>query len=603
LTPFRAFSAAVCGCFLLAAPLHAATSPDIVVVTAARLPQPLAQVPLDLRVIDRDAIERAGVSGLAELLQRHAGVEISATGGAGQPSGVFLRGSNANHVVLLVDGVRVNSATSGTNALEHLPLAQIERIEVLLGPASGLYGADAIGGVIQVFTRAGQGVRAEAGLGSDRTRMLSAGIGARSGGTRWSLDAGWRETHSPSATNPDNLYAYNADADPHRNANLGGSVSHEWATGHQLSLRGLVSDSRTHFDAGPDTDDLNDQRLSTMALESRDRVSETWTSLLRAARGSDRLESAGAYPSRFATDQDQITWQNDLRLGAGQATAGAEWRRERVSSDTAFTQTARSLRSGFGGYAVDLGRTQAQFALRHDRSSQFGGRTTGNAGWQYGLAAGWTVSAAAGTAFKAPSFNDLYYPLQWGYAGNPDLRPERSRSVEFGTRYAQAGWSLGATVFDNRIRDLIAINDSFTTVENVARADIRGLVLQARWSAGPWAARAEATFQSPENADTGAQLVRRARRHGSAGLDWAAGAWRAGAEIVASGARFDDAANSDAARLGGYTLLNLTAAWVLRPGWTLGARLDNAADKVYTLVRGYNPSPRQFLLTLAYEGS
>jgi len=595
-----ALAAAACGCLGLS-PLHAATPSETVVVTAARLPQALSQVPLDLRVIDRETIENAGAAGLAELLQRHAGVEISATGGPGQPSGVFLRGSNASHVVLLVDGVRVNSATTGTNALEHLPLAQIERIEVLLGPASGLYGADAVGGVIQVFTREGQAAHAQAGVGNHRTRVLSAGVGLRSGATRASVQAGWRESRSPSATNADNLFSYNADADPYRNASLGGSVAHEWAEGHRLALRGLLSDSRTHFDAGADTVDVNDQRLATLALESRDRLGEAWTSLLRLARGSDHLRVSGAYPGRFATDQDQFTWQNDLRLPVGQAAAGLEWRRERVDSDTLYTETERRVGSVFGSWAADFGAQQLHFALRHDDDSQFGGHGSGNAGWQLALAPGWTVAAAAGTAFKAPSFNDLYYPLQWGYAGNPELEPERSRSLELGTRYAQAGWSLGATLFDNRIRDLIAVNDSYTTVENIARARIRGLTLQGRWAAGPWAARAEATFQSPENADTGAQLVRRAQRFGSAGLDWAADAWRLGAELVASGPRYDDAANSADARLAGYALLNLSAAWTPRPGWTLGARLDNALDKAYTLARGYDPAPRQLLLTLAWE--
>src|SRR5262245_57471241 len=164
-----------------------------VVVTAARAPQTADQLIADVVVLDAEQIARAGPIGLAELLQRHAGAELSATGGRGQPSGVFLRGTNTNHVVLLIDGVRVNSATTGTNALEHVPLDQIERIEVLRGPASSLYGADAIGGVIQVFTRIVDGVRAKASAGSDRLRALDAGIGRVLGDTSWSLSAGGRD--------------------------------------------------------------------------------------------------------------------------------------------------------------------------------------------------------------------------------------------------------------------------------------------------------------------------------------------------------------------------------------------------------------------------
>lgn len=619
----RVCTAAVCGWLCLAPPGASAqvpANPDPIVITAARLAQPLSQVPLDLRVIERAQIEAAGVSGLAELLQRLAGAEISASGGPGQPSGVFLRGSNASHVVLLIDGVRVNSATSGSNALEHLPLNQIERIEVLSGPASGLYGADAIGGVIQIFTRRSDGVQARIGLGSQRTRSADASVGRQTGATRWSLQGGWRATQADSAATPDNAFgAYNPDHDAHRNANAGATLAHDWAAGHGLLLRGSVSDSRTRLDAGPGPagQDVNDQRLSTLAVESRDRVATGWTSQLRLARGRDEAVTRGVYASRFGTTQDQFTWQNDLRLGGGQVAAGLEWRRERVDASTAFTETERQVRSAFGGYALDLGRTQWQFALRHDDNSQFGGRGTGNAGWQFALAPGWTLSAAAGTAFRAPSFNDLYYPYEsfsfggfsYAYSGNPALRAERSRSVEFGTRYARGDLALRATVFDNRIRDLIAIEntaispvETSATVANVERARIRGLTLGGRWAAGAWAARAEATFQTPENQDTGSRLVRRAQRHGSAGLDWAAGPWRLGAELVASGARYDDAANSAAARMGGYGLLNLQAAWAVRPGWTLAASLDNAADKAYTLTQGFDPGGRRLFVSLAHAG-
>ncbi len=604
-TILRTGVATACGC-LFFVPGWAQTTPSAsatVVVTGARLAQPVGDSPLDIRVVDRAQIERAGVSSLAELLQRLAGVEITATGGPGQISGLFLRGSNTSHVVLLIDGVRVNSATSGTNAFEHLSLDQIDRVELLLGPASGLYGADAIGGVVQVFTRRDDALSARIGIGSEGTRNASASIGGRSGSARGALTLGWRESDATSATNASNVFSYNADRDPYRNTSLAAVLEHDWAAGHTLALRGTLADARTSFDAGPGSDDFNRQRLSTLTLESRNRVRAGWTSTLRLSRGTDDVETEGSFPGGFRTDQDQFSWQNDVDLAGGRVAAGLEWRREAVDSDTTFTVTERRISSAFGGWtgAIAPGQ-QLQLALRHDRNSQFGGRSTGNIGYGLQFAPGWRVTAAAGTAFKAPSFNDLYYPLQFGYGGNPDLKPERARSIEAGLRYAAGAWQASATVFQNRISDLIVINDSFTTVENIASARIRGLTLQARWTGGPWAARAEATLQSPRNADTGTQLVRRAERFGSAGLDWSAGAWRLGSELVAVGQRYDDGANSDAARLGGYTLVNLQAAWTVAPRWTLAARLDNAADKAYTQVRGYNTPGRQFFVSLAWEG-
>lgn len=583
--------------FLLLPALALAQPADPIVVTATRLAQPLTEVLADLRVIDRSDIERAGTASLTQLLQRHGGVEISANGGPGQVSGVFLRGSNAGHVVLLIDGVRVNSASAGTNALEHLPLEQIERIEVLRGPASGLYGADAIGGVIQIFTRQGHGLQVSAEIGAESTRALAASYGQRFGATTLSLQAGLRRSRNGSATNAGHAFSFNADDDPYRNRNAGLSVDHDWARGQRLTLRGQVSQGQAHFDAGPGSDDVNDQRLSVWTLESRNQINADWTSLLRLARGSDDSRSDGAYPSRFRTDQDQLSWQNDLNAFAGRVAAGAEWRREGVDSATAFSVSERRIASVFASYAVNAGHHGLQLALRHDRNSQFGGRSTGNAAWGWRLAPGWRVSAAAGTAFKAPSFNDLYYPLQYGYSGNPALRPERSRSVEAALRYERAGYGAGLTLFDNRIRDLIAINSSFTSVENVARARNQGLTLNTRWRQGAWQLAAEWTHQQPQNTDTGAMLTRRARNHGSASIGWTGGAWRLGADLSASGARLD----TSGAGLGGYGLLHLSAAWSASPQWTLRVRVDNAADKAYTLVDGYNTSGRQAFVALEYR--
>ena len=588
-------------------PAHAAEVAALapVFVTAARAAQPLAEVLADVRLINSGQIRAAGAATLTELLQALGGVEIAASGGRGQTSGVFMRGANANQVVLLIDGVRVNSATAGTNAFEIIPLEQIERIEILRAPASSLYGADAIGGVIQIFTRRESGVQARMGAGSWRGAEVSAGLVRRFGDTQLGLQAGHSESRGFSAAAPGN-FSFDGDDDGARNNNLGLTLNHDWAAGQSVALRALQSESNVHFDCGAGNDDLNRQRIGLLAVESRNRVGTEWLSSLRLARGSDDIRSSGGFcASRFRTDQDQAGWQNEVALPVGQAVAGLEWRRERVDSDTLFNQNSRNTVSAFGVYTVALGAYQAQASLRHDRNSQFGSRTTGSLayGWQFGPA--WRLSASAGTAFKVPSFNDLYFPFTdfgggFTFVGNPALRPERARSAEAALRYAQQGLLASFTLFQNRIRDLIAVDSLATTVVNINAARIRGATLAGSVTREAWNARAEFTRQNPVDEARGSQLARRAREFGSLGLAATPGPWNLGGELVGSGARFDSIANAPDTRLGGYMLLNVHAGYALTKEWSVSLRLSNLADKRYELVQFYNTPGRNAFVALTY---
>jgi vitamin B12 transporter len=588
-----------------------------VVVTATRIAQPVTETLGDVRVIGPEQVRAAAGMSLIELLQAQAGVEIITNGGPGQSSNVFVRGTNANHVVVLVDGVRVNSATAGTTAFEHLPLALIERVEVLRGPASSLYGSDAIGGVIQIFTRQGDFSHARIGLGTDNTQEVSAGLGRRFGGTALSLDLGYRKSDGFSATSK--AKAANTDDDGFRNVHIGAHVSQEWARGQTLELRGFASRSNTHFDdvqfLPPDytltneKDGVARQRVSALTLESRNQINDAWHSTLRLSRSADRSRNTGFEVSRFDTTQDQLTWQNDVKLPVGRLAAGVEWRRERVDSSVAFTQNSRVVRSAFGSYTVTLGAHQVEASLRHDENSQFGNQDTGRLAYGYRFAPAWRVSAAAGTAFKAPTLNDLYWPEDFAnfFVGNPALRPEHSRSVEGALRYDDGAHRAGLTLFRNRVRDLIGYDSQttapfLTTTVNVNRALIRGATLDAAHVTPLWNVRAEWTWQEPEDAVTGHELARRARNFGSASANWTPGPWQAGVELVAAGQRFNSLSNADSTRMGGYALVNLRAGYALTPELTLSARLNNAADRQYELVQGYNTPGRQFFVALEYAG-
>jgi vitamin B12 transporter len=598
LPPLRAALAAVPAALALPHPLLAQTPAlDPVFVTATRTPQAVANVLSDVRVIDAATIRQAGPVTLTELLQAHGGVEIAANGGPGQLAAVFVRGANAGHVVVLIDGVRTGAATAGTASWENIPLAQIERIEVLRGPASSLYGADAIGGVIQIFTRQGERTTARIGAGRWGTRDAAIGIGRQFGDTRVSLEAAAQRTDGFSATNAGAPAYFDPDDDASRTRSLGLSGAHTFAAGHELALRLLESRTDARFDDFGNTDARNELRLRSQSVELRNRLTDGWHSLLRVARSADERRTAAVWGGYFFdTDQTHFTWQNDLAALGGQLATGLEWRREQVDSDTVFDRDSRRIASAFGSWAAGFGEHLLQASLRHDDNSQFGGRTTGNVAWGWQFAPAWRVSAGAGTAFKAPTFNDLYYP---GFS-NPELRPERSRNTELGLRWSEGALEASVTAFSNRIRDLIQYDFASNAPANVARARNRGATFGAGWRAAAWHANLEWTLQNAVDTDSGQRLPRRARQHASGSVGWQQGPWQAGAELVAAGTRYDNAFAPPGPRLGGYTLLNLRTAYAFAPEWSLSLRVNNVGDKDYAFVRGYNTPGRNVLLAVEY---
>lgn len=598
LPPLRAALPAVLAALALPHALHAQTPAlEAVVVTATRTPQAVASVLSDLRVIDAQTIRQAGPVTLTELLQAHGGVEIAANGGPGQLAAVFIRGANSNQVVVLIDGVRTGAATDGRAAWENIPLAQIERIEILRGVGSSLYGADAIGGVIQIFTRQGERTTARVGVGRWGTRDAAIGLGRQFGATRLSLEAAAQRTDGFSATNAGAPSYFDPDDDASRTRSLGLAAAHTFAPGHELALRLLESRTDAHFDDFGNTDADNALRLCSESVEMRNRISEGWHSLLRVARSADERRTKAAWGGYFFdTAQTHFTWQNDVAALGGQLAAGLEWRREEVDSDTVFDRDTRRIASAFGSWAAGFGEHLLQASLRHDDNSQFGRRTTGNLAWGWQFAPAWRVSAGAGTAFKAPTFNDLYYP---GFS-NPDLRPERSRNTELGLRWSEGALEASVTAFSNRIRDLIQYDFASSAPANIARARNRGATFGAGWRGTAWHANLEWTLQNAVDADSGQRLPRRARQHASGNVGWQQGPWQAGAELVTAGERFDNAFAPPAPRLGGYTLLNLRTAYAFTPEWRVSLRVNNVGDKDYAFVRGYNTPGRHALLAIEY---
>jgi vitamin B12 transporter len=585
------------------------TSPDTVVVTATRTPQRVDEVIADTVVIGSDEIDHAGAGSVADILRRQRGIEIVRNGGAGASTSVFLRGANSNQVVVLVDGVRIGSSTTGTAAWNAIPLSTIDHIEIVYGPLSSLYGADAIGGVVQIFTKRSAGkpaLSASAGGGTYGTRQYDAGVSGRTDGEHsisYALSGAHEESRGFSATRP-GAFGYNPDADGYTRNGANGRITVQLADGHDAGAQFLQSRVRAQYDNGSSAYDAhNIQNVDSYAVFLNDRFLPNWRSTVQFARSYDKLGSftsaAASDVSEIDTRQDEFTWQNTITFGGDTLQVLLNHRKEDVaaSSPAALTRS-RITNSAAASYDLKRGSHLLDLSVRNDRSD-YGAKTTGAVGYGYEFTRDLRATASFGTSFRAPTFNELYYP-GYGFEGN---KPERGRNLEAGLRYRLGATDLQANWYRNRVTDLLVTAVPCPTrtgicAYNVDHALLEGWTLASDTHLGDWDLRASADLQDPRDETTGKQLARRARRHASFAADYALGPVTAGAELQATGARYDDAFNAH--RLGGYGLVNLYTTWHVNPDWSLLLRVDNLADKRYELARFYGTAGRTFFAAIRY---
>lgn len=604
---------------ILSAPALAATQAadlDRVVVTGTRTALTVDESLAAVEVIDHDAIERSQARSLQDLLRGRAGVDLSNQGGPGKVSTLFLRGTESDHTLFLVDGVRVGSATSGLASLQDLPLELIERIEIVRGPRSSLYGSEAIGGVIHVFTRgAREGLQPRANAGGGSHGFREAGAGLDWGGARaWAgVDASHQRSDGIHACRGIGAPAFagcgmdapDPDLDGYEQNAVSLRAGLRPAGGWSADARVLRSEGRNEYDADPlwGLPDRSDTVQQVVGGRLRRDAGGALALQLTAGRNTDTSDNfiGALYNDRFATTRDSAGLQADWRIADGQLlTMGADWARDRadVAGPFATFEASRGNRAGFAQYQGAFGRHDLQLALRHDDNGQFGGHDTGSVAWGVDLARGLRLTASHGGAFKAPTFNELYYP----YYGNPALRPEASRSSELGLARRAGDWHWQANAYRTRIEDLIVYDPHLFVANNIERARIRGLELGGGATLAGWTLAAQATWLDARN-DSGAQrghrLPRRAARGARLDADRSFGRWRLGATLVARDAMFDDAANT--LRLAGYATVDLRAELDLGRGWRFQAGLANAFDRDYESVAWYAQPGRELNATFRWS--
>lgn len=581
-----------------------------VVVTATRSETTIDRALADVTLIDAQAVREAGTATLPELLRSAGGIEISQTGGAGSLSGLFVRGTRNSQTVVLVDGIRMENPLSGGGLIENLPLSSVDRIEIVRGPASSMYGSGAIGGVVQIFTRApdAEGVRpfASAAAGSRGTAHAQAGFRAARDGTRVALGLSHDRTSGFEATRPGSA-DFQSDRDGNRQNSLTASLAHRltprWEVGGAL----LFTDGRMEYDDAFSTPDSarKDYRSSALSVFARGRPLAGWHTELRAGNTSlDYGFAAFSFAPR--TDSRTVAWQNTVDAWGGSVLFGIESLAQRIDGDgltrgggATYVRERRDTDSVFGGYERGWGDHTLRATLRHDRIESVGSETTGAIAWGWQLDPLWLLRASYGTAFRAPTFDDLYNP----FSPNPTLRPEKSRGFEVAAERRSGTDLFRAIAFASRIDEAIELDSTFTA-QNLARARVHGLAVEARRTLGTWTLRGSATVQHTEGVledpltglRTESELVRRAPRFGVLGVERQQGRWRYGAEAVAQARRFD----TQGQRMSGYVFVDAWAAYRFARDWELFGRAGNLADRDYETVAGYRSPPRSLLVGVRY---
>ena len=586
-----------------------------VTTVASRTPQTYNNALGDVSIVEAGTLVQAGQSSLAQLLSCEPGVDYVDFGGPQTGTDLFIRGAGGNDTLTLLNGMRIPNAYAAI-----LPYS-VQRVEILRGPASSLYGSGAIGGVVNIVTQSDkpQAAWANVGGGSQGTTRYSAGVsGVDGNGWNYDLAAGHAQGSGFNATSPQNP-RYNPDRDGYQQYDFAGSLGYTWKPGQRLDFQYYRSRITGAYDAGqPWFDDQRIETLQGYALVSTNHLADFWESTLRLGRDyDDKLWQNSPGTSFFNTSEKQLAWQNDFALAKTQKlTLAYEHLYQAAAGSMADTATApatfvsapgasRNTNAFTLGYLGDFGSSHLQASLRHDRTSDFGGQTTEALSYGYDLTQAVRASVSGSTGFRAPTLSELYWPSAGGsYAGNPNLQAEHSHNFEAKLRYLQGSTEASVTYYHNRVSNLIVDqpmdpSNPYSTYMpiNVGNATLSGFTFMGAQKLGSITLKASLDLSDPRNDATGQTLALHTRRKLRLSGEKRWDQWRLGAEWELSGKRYQ----SDGTATGGYGLVNLTAAYELTSNLELSMRWNNVLNRQYTLVEGYNTPGTTIFFNLGWK--
>ncbi len=606
--------------------VFAGNTAEPIIITATRTAQTANESLASVTVISRKDIERQQARSIQDLLRGVPGVGVVNNGGPGKNTSIFMRGTESDHVLVMIDNIKIGSATSGRTSFENIPIEQIERIEIVRGPRSSLYGSEAIGGVIHIFTRKGEG---KAGLtpnfsfggGSYGSMNGSAGLSGRNKQGWFNLTASGQGTKGFNACNGKpspggaGCFTNEPDRDVYRNVAGSARAGYRFKNGLEIDANFMHSAGKNQYDGSSFSPNKTNIKQQVLGGTARYSLTDMWRVSVIAGRSLENSENFqnSNFFSKFNTRRVNVTLLNDLTFGKNHLTTlGLDYQNDHVDGitdavdRTGYPVTSRNNWATFGQHQAKFAKHDVQLSLRLDDNQQFGSRVTGGAGWGYPISDNTRLTANFGSAYKAPTFNELYFPN----FGNANLRPEESLSYEFGVNGKKSWGTWSLNVYETRIDNLIAtaFDDVTQTffADNVDKARIRGLEAVVSTEIKGWQINGNLTFLDPQNRSSGANrgniLARRAEQTfrldtNRKFLD----KYTVGAMFLVEGERYDNLSNTR--KLDSYTRFDLRSEYNINKNWRLQGRIENLFDKQYETASFFNQPGRNFFVTLRYQPS